>query len=165
MARTLRRLFHAAHELGRVPMVFGFPCDAPWLARGPHALLGVYDHRVVKHGGLCYPAPGGQRCWWDTHVYAFEVPQDTVAPRTLRAFDEARAHGASHEVHLRHLPELTQPVNDKLRQDCHKARAARRAPRACVCSGARPCGFLARGGGSRARAVVRGLTFVCVFPL
>lgn len=84
----------------------------------------MYDHRVVKRGKLCYPSPAGHNCWWDElYVYDFEIPARFVAPRTVRSFDEAANHSSSTEVHLRHLPDSTEPVDARLRAECPRWRA------------------------------------------
>lgn len=62
-SQLIRRFVAAAHALGRVPAMFGFPCaEAKWVTRRVDARLGVYDKRVVKHGELCYPNVGGRQC-------------------------------------------------------------------------------------------------------
>lgn len=120
-AALIRRLFAAAHALGRVPAMFGFKCsDAPWIERREDGRLGVADKRIVKHGDLCYPNVGGRRCDHREFVYDFEIDHTSLPPRTIDSFDDAFEHNASHVVHLRHLPEAynASAVKSETKQNC-----------------------------------------------
>jgi hypothetical protein len=88
----------AAVAEGRIPVMPGFKCsDLPWLERNDWARHGVFDRRIIKYRGMCYPAPGGRSC---THAFAIggyeldtlhgAAAADVV---TLTAWDQAKSGG------------------------------------------------------------------------
>ena len=95
--QLLQKLMAAAVAEGRIPVLPGFKCsDLPWLDRNDWSRHGVFDRRIIKYRGMCYPAPGGRSC---THAFAiggYELATlhgaaaDVV---TLTAWDQAKSGG------------------------------------------------------------------------
>lgn len=104
-AALIRRFVAAAHELDRMPAMFGFPCDdAAWVEKRNGSRLGVYDLRVVKRGALCYPGVGGSTCNHEQFVFDWEIEHHGLPSRTVDGFHDAFEHPKAAVMHLRHLP-------------------------------------------------------------
>jgi hypothetical protein len=103
VTELVQRFFAAAAALGRLPGLFAIPCNLPWLERHEMARV-VSDTRVVVHGSKCYPATGGELCWHEFLIYAFEVKSHELAVRTRDSFEDAKAASDADHVRLRHLP-------------------------------------------------------------
>jgi hypothetical protein len=61
-SRLLARLLAAAAATARMPVLPSFDCDVSWTEKNAAMRGGVFDKRVIKHRGLCYPAPSTQSC-------------------------------------------------------------------------------------------------------
>lgn len=114
LGELIQRFVAAAHELGRVPALFGFEClEAPWVGRLEGARLGVYDLHIVKHGDKCYPGVGGAKCNHRLFVYDFEIEHHGLPFRTVNGWRDAAEHPEAPVMHLRHLPEAFDPAKIK----------------------------------------------------
>lgn len=95
--KLLQQVLAAAVAEGRTPVMPGFRCaDLPWLEKADWARHGVFDRRVIKHRGVCYPAPGGRACAHGLAIGGYELlalhggGADLV---TLTAWDQAKTGG------------------------------------------------------------------------
>ena len=99
VTRLISRILAAAASAGRLPVLPGFDCSLPWIAKSDSARDGVFDKNVIKHRGVCYPAPGGVNCN-HAHViggYEFHVLHENahdVDVLELRSFDDAQPAGS-----------------------------------------------------------------------
>jgi len=97
--KLLQQLLAAAAAEGRTPVLPAFRCDhLPWLERADWARHGVFDRRVIKHRGLCYPAPGGRACTHALAVGGYELAAlhgGGADLLTLTAWDQAKTGGDS----------------------------------------------------------------------
>lgn len=121
LAGLIQRFVAAAHELDRMPAMFGFECrDAPWVLRRNGSRLGVYDLRVIKHGDLCFAGVGGPKCNHVHFVYIWEIEHHGLPSRTVDGFHDAAHHPTAPVMHLRHLPETfdVSKVKKEFRDNC-----------------------------------------------